>query len=77
MRKRRKNDYHQNPILEELIRFVFKPSKLLFVAILIVLIGSIIFRYDFFPVYTKIVNYLYVEKVMGFMSDVLMKVLPH
>lgn len=77
MRKRRKNYNHQSSILEELLWVVFKPSKIVYVAIFVVFVGSIVFRYEFFPVYSKVVNYLYVDKVMSFISKVFDNVLPY
>lgn len=63
-------------MLEELLGIVFKVPKTLHIAGVILLIGSIVFHFEFFPIFTKVANFLYINKVTTVMSKVLESIIP-
>lgn len=68
--------YHEKSIYEWLIYRRVKPPKILFVVFLIIIVGSAIFHLDFFYWWVKACNFLYIDKVIKFMSTVITTVIP-
>ena len=63
-------------LYRKLLWFVIKPPKILFIAGVVLFVGALIFNYDFFYWWTKVANFLYIDKVIRIMSAVIESVIP-
>ena len=62
--------------LEDVIFVVFRPPIILMYVFIVLIVGSLIFHFDFINWWIKACNFFYLDKVIKFMSTVLMAVIP-
>ena len=67
---------HKTSPLEDILSIAFKPPKILLYVFLVLIIGSLIFHLDFFYWWVKACNFLYLDKVVKFISTVLTHIIP-
>lgn len=63
-------------VLEKIMLQVLKPPKLLFIIGVILLIGAIFFDFDLLYWFTKLANFLYVDKTMKILKAIVDVMLP-
>jgi hypothetical protein len=70
-----KDIYKKSP-LEGMLSIALKPPKILLYVFISLIIGSLIFHFDFVYWWVKACNFLYVDKVVKFIATVLNNVIP-